>query len=97
MHPGMPELIAPYRERGLNSKAFGWRGLRTKSETYVINNGTHPDEPQLRLLYDLENDPYQLNPIVITQDNPICKRYDQQLKAYLKLIKDPFMTERNDQ
>jgi arylsulfatase A-like enzyme len=91
MIPGMPELVEPYRERGLNNKAFGWRGIRTKKHTYVIDNGTHPDENQKRYLYDNEKDPYQLNPITLSSDDERCMKYDECLKGYFSKIKDPFL------
>ncbi|WP_273322796.1 sulfatase [Vallitalea guaymasensis] len=91
MIPGMAELIEPYRKRGLNNKSFGWRGIRTKKHTYVIDNGTHPDEKQKRYLYDNENDPYQLNPVILSSEDERCIEYDEYLKGYLKEIKDPFL------
>lgn len=93
MLPGMPELVEPFRVLGLNNKAFGWRGLRTKTHTYVIDNGDHPEHGQRRLLYDLKADPLQLAPITLDADDPRCEAYDERLKAHLKAIKDPFMVE----
>lgn len=91
MIPGMPELIEPYRKKGLNHKSFGWRGIRTKTHTYVIDNGGRPDEKQKRYLYDNEKDPYQLNPLVLSSDDEQCKEYDDCLIDYLKKINDPFL------
>lgn len=95
MLPGMPGLIEPYRKRGLNNKAFGWRGIRTKDTTYIINNGTHPDEKQERWLYDLKTDPMQMNPMKLKAEDEQCKIYDTMLLKHLNLIKDPFLLERN--
>lgn len=94
MIPGMPDLIAPYRQIGWNNKAFGWRGLRYKKAVYVIDNGCHPDEPQVRYYYDLDKDPYQMSPVVLEQDDPFCRQADPILKEYLVAIKDPFLIER---
>lgn len=63
MIPGLASLIQPYRERGLNHKSFGWRGIRTKRYTYILHNGLHPDEKQRRFLYDNHKDPYQMSPM----------------------------------
>lgn len=94
MMPGMPELIEPFRQRGLNNKAFGWRGVRTKNETYVIHNGLHPDDEQKRYLYDLIKDPLQMNPVMLEADNPRSVEYDTKLRAYCREIQDPFLFER---
>lgn len=96
MIPGMPSLIEPYRKRGLNHKAFGWRGLRTKKYTYIIDNGCHPDDNQKRYLYDNQKDPYQLSPINLSIDDEQCKKYDGHINEYLQKIKDPFLLERMD-
>lgn len=94
MIPGMPELIEPYRQRGLNNKAFGWRGLRTKDFTYVINNGTHPEEQPQRLYYDLKKDKYQLNPQILSAESDFCKQWDEVVKEHLSITKDPFLIKR---
>ena len=38
----------------LNSKCYGWRGLRTHTYTFVINNGYEPGEKQVKMLYNNE-------------------------------------------
>ncbi len=91
MIPGMPELIAPYRERGLNHKAFGWRGLRAKSFSYVIDNGVEPGKKQVRYYYDLKEDPYQLSPIVLSPESDFCRKWDPVLEEHLNRICDPFL------
>lgn len=96
MIPGMPSLIEPYRKRGLNNKAYGWRGIRTKEYTYVVDNGCHPDKKQVRYLYDLKNDPMQLNPVVLDKNDGQSLMYDKKLHQYLELISDPFLLERGN-
>ncbi|RRD95395.1 sulfatase [Clostridiales bacterium COT073_COT-073] len=91
MIPGMPELIEPFRKLGLNHKAFGWRGLRGKDFTYVIDNGTEPGQRQNRYYYNLTKDPYQLNPIEVSVYSDFCQKWDPVLEGYLKQIKDPFL------
>ncbi len=58
-YPGMPEMVAAFEKKGMNSKCYGWRGIRTHRHTYVVNNGYAPDGHQVRLLYDNEKDPYR--------------------------------------
>ena len=96
MLPGMPELIEPFKKEGLDSKCFGWRGIRTKDKTYVIDNGTEPHTKQRRFLYDNVQDPYQMHPIELSASDPRCAPYDKLLKAWCRRHKDFFLFERNE-
>ena len=91
MIPGMPELVEEYRKLGLNNKAFGWRGIRTKDITYVVDNGTSPSETQRRLFYDNKKDPLQLNHIELDQQDAIAEAYDAVIRSYLRKTRDPFL------
>lgn len=91
MIPGMPELVEEYRKLGLNNKAFGWRGIRTKDITYVVDNGTSPSETQRRLFYDNKKDPLQLNPVELDQQDAIAETYDAVIRSYLRKTRDPFL------
>lgn len=91
-YPGMPEMVAEYEKKGLNSKCFGWRGVRTHTHTYVVDNGYAPGEKQSRLLYDNQMDPYQRYPLRITGANmELARPYEERLKEYLRMQKDPFL------
>jgi arylsulfatase A-like enzyme len=96
MCPGMPDLVDAYLEKGLDSKCFGWRGVRGKTFTYVIDNGTEPEAKQKRLYYDNEKDPMQLNPIILGKEDAICRKYDPLLKEWSKKQKDFFLYEANN-
>lgn len=89
MIPGMPDLISEYRKSGLNNKAFGWRGIKTKQHTYIVDNGTSPGQPQKRYLYDIKKDPYQMNPKELSKEEAVS--WDSILKEYLQQLKDPFL------
>ena len=91
MIPGMPELVEEFSKLGLNNKAFGWRGLRGKNFTYVIDNGTEPGQPQKRYFYDLTKDPYQQNPVEVSVYSEFCQKWDPVLEKHLHRIKDPFL------
>ncbi|MBI9095965.1 MAG: sulfatase [Sphaerochaeta sp.] len=91
MLPGMPELIEPYKKLGLDSMCYGWRGLRTKDCTYVIDNGTEPGYEQVRYLYDNKSDPFQLNPAILQKDSPECRKLDPVLKDFCLRQKDFFL------
>ena len=91
MIPGMPELVEEYRKLGLNNKAFGWRGIRTKDSTYIIDNGTSPSATQRRLFYDNQKDPLQLNPIELDKGSALANAYDEVIESYLRKTRDPFL------
>ena len=91
-YPGMPEMVAAFEKQGLNSKCYGWRGLRTHTYTFVINNGYEPGEKQVKMLYNNEEDPYQQNPIMITELNEeLAADYEKRLREYLDMQQDPFL------
>ncbi len=91
MIPGMPEMVDAYRRRGYNNKAFGWRGLRMKDKTYIVDNGTCPGAIQKRYLYDLVQDPLQMRPITLEKEDSIAMQMDKKLENYLNKTNDPFM------
>ena len=91
--PGMPELVNPYRRQGLNPKSFGWRGIRTKEATYILDRDCIPGSRPRRLIYNNRKDPYQMSPKELTPDNPEALLYDEILKEYLKKLNDPFLME----
>lgn len=93
MMPGMPELVNPYRRQGLNPKSFGWRGIRTKEATYILDRDCIPGSRPRRLIYNNRKDPYQMSPKELTPDNPEALLYDEILKEYLKKLNDPFLME----
>lgn len=88
---GSNAYINKYSEQGKYFACYGWRGLRFKNQTYVVNNGYNPSHKQERLLYNNIDDPYQLHPIKLTKDDEICIKYDKLLNNFLKQQKDPFL------
>ena len=91
MIPGMPELVTPYRERGLDNRAFGWRAIRTDTEKYVIDNGTEPGAKPERLLYDLVSDPFEMNPRHLEKDSAEAVRFDDMIRAEKRKHNDIFL------
>lgn len=92
-YPGGSEMVAAFSRQGLAHKAYGWRGVKTKTGTYVVNNGYAPGEACQELLYDDLADPYQMNPREIP---PECsdleiRWFRSRLKHYLTLTGDPFL------
>ena len=81
------EVVQPYYLLPENLMT-GYRGLRTKKYTFVVHatNG-RTDE---WILFDREQDPFQLNNIA--PDQPaLIKQFSSQLKDWLKKTNDPFM------
>jgi len=90
MIPGMPELVAPFRKKGLDNKAFGWRAIRKGRFKLVVDNGNAPDAIQRKLLYDLKADPYEENPIT---DSSIEAELLLLLRSELERLDDNFLLE----
>ena len=79
-------------KKGIDWRTVGYRGLRTKRYTYVVNRG--PEGKNLkRLLYDNGTDPYQLNPVEATHanENQIMAKLDSELQQWLDKMNDPFL------
>lgn len=82
------EVVQPYYYLLPENLMTGYRGLRTKKYTFVVHatNG-RTDE---WILFDREQDPFQLNNIA--PDQPaLIKQFTSQLKDWLKKTNDPFM------
>lgn len=82
------EIAQPYYYLLPENLTTGYRGLRTKKYTFAVHatNG-RTDE---WILFDREQDPFQLNNIA--PDQPaLIKQFSNQLKDWLKKTNDPFM------
>lgn len=91
--PGSEVLLKKYRKSGHKPEEYGWRGIRTKRYTYVVNKGYVPEENKLeRYLYDNYKDPYQKNPTMINaiEENSVAKELENDLKEWLERLKDQF-------
>lgn len=92
-YPGSAQMVAEFSKRGLTHKAYGWRGIKTHTRTYVVINGYAPGEKQKEYLYDDVQDPYQLNPREIEKT---CQETEvlnmrKRLRDYLEQTEDPFL------
>lgn len=95
-YPGMPESVSAFARLGMNHKSHGWRGIKTREYTYVMNNGYMPEEKQKEYLYCDKEDPWQLYPRKIKREcrEPLILEFRKQLKAYLRMLDDPFLWEK---
>lgn len=91
--PGQIKAIDAFKEKEINHLNYGWRALRSKTHTFVINKGYNVDDDMQKLLYDNINDEYQLNPIDILKDgeNKLSKKYENELKEILIKTNDKFL------
>ena len=82
------EIVQPYYYLLPENLTTGYRGLRTKKYTFAVHatNG-RTDE---WILFDREQDPFQLNNIAPDQPT-LIKQFSNQLKDWLKKTNDPFM------
>lgn len=90
--PGSIALGKEFAAAGEDPKAYGWRGIRTAHHTYVIHAGYHPGGCPVRYLYDLDNDPLQMEPIKIGAkgENVLADELEQRIAQWLCSMKDPF-------
>jgi len=91
--PGSEALLKALKKEGYKPEEYGWRGVRTKRYTYVVNKGYVPSEGKLeRYLYDNEKDPYQKNSLKLNsvEENSIAIELEGELKNWLVKLKDPF-------
>lgn len=81
------EVVQPYYYILPENLTTGYRGLRTKKYTFVVHatNG-QTDE---WILFDREQDPFQLNNIASGQPE-LVKQFSSRLKGWLKKTNDPF-------
>jgi arylsulfatase A-like enzyme len=80
---------ARLRKEGHDWRKLGYRGLRTRRYTYVVER--RPNQVE-RLLYDNEKDPFQLHPIrsETAPANPLMRELENELAKTLKRMNDPF-------
>ncbi|RJX39643.1 sulfatase [Paenibacillus pinisoli] len=90
--PGQMAAIERFQQHGLNHLHYGWRGVRSRSYTYVVDRGYSTDSPVQRLLYDLRADPSQCSPLHLdnAKQHPVSEKLEQYLIAYLKMTNDEF-------
>lgn len=92
-YPGSPESVSAFARLGKTHKAHGWRGIKTRKNTYVITNGYMPEDKQAEYLYDDKSDPWQMHPRVIGRDcqDPEILEFRKRLNEYLTMLGDPFL------
>lgn len=91
--PGSEGLLKEFKALRKDPKEYGWRGVRAKRYTYVVNKGNIPSEERFeRYLYDNIKDPFQKDPLIISdiEEDSVAKSLEGELKNWLEKLKDPF-------
>lgn len=86
---GRKGLAQPYYFVNFDDHTTGYRGLRTDTHTYAV----HATKGQIDevILFDRENDPYQLTNIA-DKEPKLIKKLNKQLRKWLIKTSDPFAT-----
>ena len=74
--------------------AWGSRGVRTPRFTLVINR--MPDKKEEIILFDRQNDPYELTNIAEGKPNLVLKLVEDELIPWLEKTKDPWLEKTRD-
>ncbi|BDD07436.1 sulfatase family protein [Aureibacter tunicatorum] len=90
MSPWVADTLKLAKE-GIDWRNLGYRGLRTKTHTFVAVRSADGRDLEFRL-YDNINDKYQLNPVIKKnpESNPLMRKLLPELKDWLKKSYDPF-------
>ncbi|RRD40160.1 sulfatase [Leptotrichia sp. OH3620_COT-345] len=91
-YPGQISAIEKFERINEDNKKYGWRAVKTKTHTYVVNKGYNPGQVTERFLYDNINDEYQLNPLKLNEssENEISDRLEKMLKSWAEKHRDKF-------
>jgi arylsulfatase A-like enzyme len=76
---------------GIDWRTVGYRGLRTRQYTYVVDRGKQGTYMK-RYLYDNLADPYQLNPLTAEKasESEVMLELEEELQEWLDKMHDPF-------
>lgn len=86
--PGALKNIAEFKKENLDYKEYGWRAVKDKRYTFVLNRGYLPNSIEEKILYDNLLDKYQLYPQM--SENELTKKYEKLIKEWLKKQNDHF-------
>ena len=91
--PGRDVFLKEFAESRKDPKDFGWRAVRTGRWMYVADVGYSPQPKLRRYLYDLKNDPLQMNPkcLEAPAQDVVAERLEQTLVKFLRQQKDGFI------
>ena len=79
-----------YLKVPVGKPALGTRGVRNHRYTLAITK--YEDKPEERVLFDNQNDPYQMSNLVLTHSDVVDELSDA-LHEWLKKTGDPWLNE----
>lgn len=91
--PGRAPVLEAFARAGLRPMDYGWRGIRTRRYTYVLDAGYEPVKVSLRrFLYDLQQDPLQQRPLELDDagSHPQAAQLEARVAQWLRAQKDGF-------
>lgn len=91
--PGRASVVEEFKKAGKDPKKFGWRGVRTKEYTYVMEIGYEITPQPRRYLYCIKSDPNQKAPLDIemNENREIAKELEKKVIDWLGKEKDGFL------
>lgn len=91
--PGREVFLEAFRKAGKHPWAYGWRGIRTRRYTYIIEAGYEPQPDWKRYLYDLEEDPLEMHPLILedAQENETALELEKKVIAWMQEQEDEFL------
>ena len=91
--PGRADFVEKFKRAGKDPATYGWRGVRTKRYTYVIELGYDVICKPKRYLYDNQQDPEQIHPLDLdTKENKMLAReLEAKVVNWMKRQNDGFM------
>lgn len=90
--PGRSEFSEAYKMAGMNPMKAGWRGVRTRRYTYVIDSGYEVEPIEERHLYDNCSDMYQRRELDldIPENREVAIELENRLVSWMRECKDDF-------
>lgn len=89
--PGALTAIKQFKDEKLNFLNYGWRAVRDKDYTFVVNRGYKPYQKIEKILYNNKEDELQMKPEnVLNSNNEIAKKLEKKLEEWLQKYNDKF-------
>ena len=90
--PGRADFVEKFKKVGKNPAEYGWRGIRTRKYTYVMELGYDVICNPKRYLYDIKNDPQQKHTLDLDneENKQLAKTMEEEVIKWLKRQNDGF-------
>ena len=90
--PGRADFVEKFKKAGKNPAEYGWRGIRTKRYTYVMELGYDVIFNPKRYLYDIQNDPLQKRTLdlELEENKQLAGNLEEEVIKWLKRQNDGF-------